>query len=133
MPKLACEKSFFRPDLITVAYGTNNWSVSAKDSFKQDCMDFFNNIEKTYPDVPVFAIAPIWRADCMEKRKFGDFFQVAEIIKDISLKCKNITFINGVDFIPKNKEYFRDSYLHPNDEGFAFYTQSLIKEIEKYF
>ena len=69
----------------------------------------------------------------MEKQKFGDFFQVAEIIKEIALKCKNVIFINGTNFIPQNKAYFRDSYLHPNDDGFSFYTQSLIKEIEKYF
>lgn len=132
MPNLARNKSMFNPDFITVAYGTNSWNGSSKEDFKKRCSEFFQNIEIIYPDTPVFAISPIWRADCTEKRKFGDFFQVSEIIKEIVLKYKNIIFINGVDFIPKNKEYFRDSYLHPNDDGFAYYTKALIKEIKKY-
>lgn len=132
MPELACEQSAFTPELITVAYGTNDWNTSEKDQFEQRCKKFYQNIEINYPDIPIFAISPVWRADCEEQRKFGSFSQIAEMIKKISQKYSNIIFIDGTNFIPKDKKYFRDSYLHPNDEGFDFYAQSVSNEIKKY-
>lgn len=129
MPALANIKSDFIPNLITVAYGTNDWNVCNYADFEKNCHSFFTALSSNYPDTRILAIAPIWRADSGENRAFGKFTRIAETIKNVSALNKNILFINGIDFIPKDKKYYRDSYLHPNDSGFEFYINSLIKEL----
>ena len=131
MPELSEIKSDYSPNLITVAYGTNDWNICGYDDFEKRCHSFFNNLITNYPDTKILAIAPIWRADCDEERNLGKFSKVAETLKNISVLNKNISFINGIDFIPKDKKYYRDSYLHPNDMGFDFYIYSLINELKK--
>lgn len=130
MPELANIKCDYVPSLVTVAYGTNDWNICGYDDFEKRCRSFFNNIITNYPDAKILAIAPIWRADCDEERNLGKFSKVAETLKTISALNKNISFINGIDFVPKDKKYYRDSYLHPNDMGFDFYINSLINELK---
>ncbi len=129
MPEITSLKSECHPNLITVAYGTNDWNCDEYENFKMRCEDFFGRLMKNHPKTPVLAIAPIWRADSGEKRKFGVFSGVAEEIKTISQKNKNIYFVDGIDFVPHNKSYYRDGYLHPNDKGFEFYTEKLLEKI----
>lgn len=129
MPEIAGIKSKSHPDLITVAYGTNDWNGAEYEFFKRRCTTFFENLTVNYPKTPILAIAPIWRADSSEKRKFGDFSEVAEEIEAVSQRNSNIHFVGGIDFIPHNKLYYRDGCLHPNDMGFDFYTKRLFEKI----
>lgn len=129
MPEIAGIKSKSHPELITVAYGTNDWNGAEYEFFKRRCTTFFENLTVNYPKTPILAIAPIWRADSSEKRRFGDFSKVAKEINIISNRNKNIHFIDGIDFIPHKKEYYRDGYLHPNDCGFNHYITNLKKHI----
>lgn len=131
MPMLTKIKNDFPPDLITVAYGTNDWNCSDFNSFNLRCESFFENLLKNYPQTPIFLIAPVWRADGGEQRKFGDFSQMAQKYRELSDMHKNIHFINGFDFIPHNKKYYRDGYLHPNDKGFEFYAKELAEYFKK--
>ena len=48
----------------------------------------------------------------------------------LSLHIENIAVIRGFDLIPKEEKYFADSYLHPNDEGFAHYAENLYDAIK---
>ncbi len=129
MPELSNVKSTFTPDLITVAYGTNEWRGSSFESFNIRCKTFFENLIQNYPNTSIVAIAPIWRADSAEKHELGDFSRVADTIYKISTQHPNIHFIDGIKFIPKDTAYYRDSYLHPNDKGFNFYIKALSTEL----
>lgn len=129
MPEIARIRNKCPLDLITVAYGTNDWNGGEYEGFKRRCATFFENLTVNYPKTPVVAIAPIWRADSSEKRRFGDFSAVAEEIKEISTRNKNVHFIDGIDFIPHDKLYYRDGYLHPNDKGFDSYTERLFGKL----
>lgn len=129
MPEIAGIKSKSPPELITVAYGTNDWNGAEYECFKRRSTAFFKNLTVNYPKTPILAIAPIWRADSSEKRRLGDFSEVAEEIKAVSQRNSNIHFVDGIDFIPHNKLYYRDGYLHPNDMGFDFYTKRLFEKI----
>ena len=130
LPELAGIKASFIPDFITVSYGTNDWNGAVFDSFKKRCTAFYENLTHNYQDTLILAIAPIWRADSGERRVFGDFSKVADTLKDIAAQYKNISFIDGIDFIPKNTEYYHDSYLHPNDRGFDKYADALCLNID---
>ena len=62
-PPLAEAKDDLNPDYITVAYGTNDWSKKGRDIFQVNSKAFYKALRKNYPNTPIYAITPIWRAD----------------------------------------------------------------------
>lgn len=128
---LAALKDDFTPDYITVAYGSNDWSMTDIETFRHHCRLFYTKLAENYPDSKIFAITPIWRKDMVEYRVFGQFEQVEEEIRNIVKDIDNITLIRGFDFVPKDENYFADLRLHPNDKGFEYQFKNLYAEIEK--
>ncbi len=129
-PELAKLKDSFTPDLITVAYGTNDWSHRDESAFKKNCRAFYENISRNYPDTPVFAITPIWRKDLNETSPFGDFKKIEAEIRNAVKDLRNVTVISGFGFVPHEERFFADHKLHPNDEGFAHYFNNLYQAIK---
>ena len=62
-PWLAATKDEIDPDYITVAYGTNDWSACQPDVIVRNCIGFYANLAANYPNIPIFAITPVWRKD----------------------------------------------------------------------
>ena len=122
----------FKPDVITVAYGTNDWSDGiTREAFEIKIDSFFGALSKNYSNAKIFAIAPIWRADYQDYRAFGDLLKIKDCFSNIAEKYSNISLIDGFDFVPHDCELFSDKSLHPNDEGFSFYANRLTEEIKK--
>lgn len=119
------------PDYILVAYGTNDWGKSTKDSVKENCEGFYKYICARYPDIPIFTLTPIWRKDENEEHAFGEFHEVAQLIRDTVAPYKNVTLIEGYDLVPKDGSYYLDGYLHPSNEGFEHYFQHLYQELKE--
>ncbi len=129
-PELAGLKDNLNPDYITVAYGTNDWSNNVSmEEFCLKCRLFFENLSKSYPDSLIFAITPIWRADMDMEDKFCRFDDINNIIADMVKDIDNVKVISGFDFVPHDEKYYGDLSLHPNDEGFGFYADSLYRQI----
>lgn len=118
------------PDLITVAYGTNDWRHSPRDMFLENSQEFFRILRRNYPSVPIIALIPIWRADIDEKTSVGDFRSIASHYQRIAAEIGDMTVIDCFDFVPQNPKCFRDLRLHPNDEGFRFYADRLQEALE---
>ena len=131
-PDLAALREGFDPDIITVAYGTNDWSCISEEEFKINCLAFYQNLSSNYPDAKIFALTPIWRADYMDYRKFGKFENVSSIIKETTALLSNVTAIEGFDFVTHDRNYYSDKYLHPNSNGFKQYFDNLYAEIKKF-
>ncbi len=131
-PELALCCEDIAPDIITVAYGTNDWRHYTKDVFEKKCSEFYEGLSKIYPTAKIFAITPIWRADCHEITACGSLCDVRDFIIRTAEKLSNVTAIDGKDFVPKDEKYFSDFYLHPNDAGFDFYGKAIAKEIKKH-
>lgn len=131
-PGLSKEKDDFTPDLITVAYGTNDFGHRTKEEFAVNCKAFYENLRKNYPETPIFALTPIARKDVFSNDIFGTITEVEPLITEIVSKIPNVILISGKDLVPNDENYFADLVLHPNDKGFACYAENLIKEIEKY-
>ena len=131
-PPLAEAKDDLNPDYITVAYGTNDWSKKGRDIFQVNSKAFYKALRKNYPNTPIYAITPIWRADFQEEREFGLFEDVETEIREAVKGIEDVTVIRGYDFIPKDTGYFADSRLHPNDKGFEKYFEKLCMEISAF-
>ena len=132
-PTLASLKDDLDPDIITVAYGTNDWSHSTKVAFDRDAKAFYENLSKNYPKAKIFAISPLWRHNMDSTEKdVGPFSYVYDYFAKITADLPNVTLINGLELVPHEWRCFPGDGLHPNDEGFRHYANNLYAEIKKY-
>lgn len=119
-----------KPDIITIAYGTNDWSGRTREEFIEGTDKFLEGIAAQYPESKVFVITPIWRGDNARITKFGTFSDARQYVAD---KAASLGFsvIDGIELTPHYYEFYSDLRLHPNDLGFGEYTRNLIAAMEK--
>ena len=132
-PGLADTEEPFEPDLITVAYGTNDWSkMGSLEEFQANSKGFFETLGRRFPNVPIFAISPIWRSSYQAEKPCGDFRNIHNFFVEVAKNIPNMIVIDGWNFVPHDPDYFADKTLHPNDAGFAFYADALYNELKKF-
>ncbi len=110
-----------QPDIITVAYGTNDWNVKTRENFCRDIDNYFARLRELYPSVPVLVITPVFRASHYIPTKAGTFDFAREYIASAAKKYSNTYVLDGDKMVPHLYDYFRDVRLHPSDAGFATY------------
>lgn len=120
-PELAKLRDDFRPDLITVAYGTNDWSKTTREDFETNSLAFYRALRANYPDTPIVALAPIWRADMDLDKPAGPFRSVARQLETVAGEVEGVTLVDCFTFVPQDPQLFADLRLHPNDAGFVPY------------
>lgn len=123
------EKIDFVPDVISVAYGTNDWAHGY--DILNNATEYFEKLIKTFPSSKIICITPIWRGD-LEKRKMAatmPFDKVGDLLEDICKKL-GINVIRGENLVDKMPENFIEDVLHPNDKGFDCYSKNLINAIK---
>ena len=122
----------FDPDIITVAYGTNDWSHKTQEKFRENCRGFYKALSENYPNAKIFALTPIWRDDCRDYREFGNFDLTETFIRELTADLPNVICIRGFDLVPHDISLYADAFLHPNEAGFEIYFRNLYKEMEAY-
>lgn len=121
----------FKPDFITVAYGTNDFSRSTREVMERDAGEFYRRLREAFPDAKIFAMMPIWRADTTSKvRVLGTFEDAKEIVRAAASAQPNTVVIDCDGFVPHHPDFFSDLRLHPNDIGFKFYAEALARVIK---
>lgn len=122
-------KERFSPDLITVAYGTNDWSREL--DVYSGASKFFKALKALYANTPIYALVPIHRNAIDGILKRGKTLEEAR--KDIEKAAEEngITVIDARDFVPYHEDFYCDKILHPNDLGFTFYGHNLYETIKK--
>lgn len=129
-PELLRERDAFDPDLVTVAYGSNDWRHKAPDDARADATAFLRRLSELYPSARVFAVTPIWRDDPASLSAFGeDVSCMDKLIRDACAGLPNVSVIAGQPLVPHLPEFYSDRRLHPNDLGFGIYAQNLQRAI----
>jgi len=119
-----------KPKLITVAYGTNDWTTMPDiDTVHLNVSRYFNRLYKLFPDVPMLVITPIWRGDMDILQPSGSFEDVIKVIKEEALKFENITIIDGLEISSHKADDYADGFLHPNKEGFRIMAAKILEKI----
>lgn len=122
----------FKPDVITVAFGTNDWSkLGSNEEYVSRAEGFFDAIAAAYPGIPVYAILPLWRPDKWRPKKTGKFEDCRAQLRAI-MEAHGCIVVDGMQAVPNVAEFFDDYRLHPNDLGFGFYAQHVIGEMVKH-
>ncbi|MBR4282188.1 MAG: SGNH/GDSL hydrolase family protein [Clostridia bacterium] len=130
LSELGNTKEDFIPDYILVAYGTNDFTVCPYDTARENIAGFYGNLAKNYPTSKIYALTPIWRKDHEQNGAFGEFHHMEETIRELTAKFSNITVVRGFELVPHEEKYFGDFVLHPNNEGFEKYFESLTEYIK---
>lgn len=130
-PDLAVDEGL-HPDIVTVGYGSNDWTRYTKEEFIGYCTEFCTRLCELYPDAKIFVISPVWRADAHKEYLFGGPLDTVHgVIAECCAGLDNVIPINGYGMIPHTKEFFRDMRVHPNDEGSSLYAEGLFSRIVK--
>ena len=132
-PELIDPDMGFDPDIITVAYGTEDWSGLSRDAMVENANGFFAKLRATYPAARIFAITPIWRADDARVTAVGSFAEGAEIVRNAAAAQQGVIIVDGARMIPHMPEVLADGKMNPSDFGFKFYANALHKAMRPYF
>ena len=127
-PELAALPDAGTFDLVTVAYGTNDWSHEMREVLKDKAERFFALARRNYPGVPVCALLPLWRHDWMRVTDVGTFAEGHAIIRAAAERQPNVTIVDGWKLLPHLESCVSDG-LHPNDFGFQFMARNLFKHL----
>ncbi|MBQ3063870.1 MAG: SGNH/GDSL hydrolase family protein [Clostridia bacterium] len=119
----------FTPDIVTVAYGTNDYFKCARDEFAENANEFYARLRKAFPTAKIYALLPIWRGDRDAVTRVGTFEDAREIVRAAAEAQEGITVIDCYTFVPHLPEFFSDKFLHPNDIGFSCYATGLLKAL----
>ncbi len=125
------EKIPYDPDIILIAYGTNDfYCYKTYSEFQVHVSAFLDKIYELYSKKKVFVISPIWRFIDRE-RPIGTFQGCRKIVSDEAIK-RSFIHIDGLSLVPPIPEFFQDGVLHPNDIGYSLYAENLIKQLRLY-
>ena len=131
-PELAKRDDVKDPDFVTIAYGTNDWSMSSMEKFETNCRGFFEVMHERFPNAHVIAIAPIWRGDSERETAMArPISDVYKLFCEYTKEYDHFTVVDGWNLLPHLPEFFADQILHPNDQGFSLYAENLYKKITK--
>ena len=123
------EQISYKPDVVTVAYGTNDWGTySEHKKFMRECSLYMERLTDIFSEAKIFVITPLWRADSDQPWPMGLFSTLHETISSVCSAHPQITVLPGLNMMPNISRYFTDG-LHPTDEGYGHYSISLIKSL----
>ena len=110
------EKLPFQPDIVTVAFGTNDWNwAESKEEAVRNAERYFDKIMELYPGRPIFYFSPLWRGDTGVPTKAGEFRPFCLALLNAA-KERGIETIDGYLAAPHKEDALADGILHPNDE-----------------
>ena len=127
-PALAALPDAGKFDLIVTGYGTNDWRHHTRTKLENDSREFFVNLRRSYPEVPIVAVLPIWRSNWDLVTEVGTFADAARIIRKSAEGIDGVTLVDGTKLTPRLMNFYSDG-LHPNEFGFMFYARNLYAEI----
>ena len=125
----------YKPDLITVAYGSNDYSrYETAEEFKAHAERYIRKLAEIYPDTKILGILPIYRNDQNLHTKqlyYSHSFEDARaILKGLYESCTNgyVLEETGIPHIP---EAYATDFVHPNEFGFGLMSQGVIRKIQE--
>lgn len=117
----------FEPDVVFVSYGTNDFGhYKTLEDLGLHTDAFMERLAEAYGDKKVFVISPIWRVK-REGKAMGSFADCRRVIIETAAKY-GFTHIDGLTLVPPMECVLADG-LHPNDLGFSFYSENLIRSL----
>ncbi|MBQ8356716.1 MAG: SGNH/GDSL hydrolase family protein [Clostridia bacterium] len=124
-PELVTRELDFEPDIVTVAYGSNDFTKKkSREDMVRDANEFHARARAAYPNAKIFAVTPVWRYDGEKITAVGSFADAVRIAYDAAAAQPGVVVVDGSHMTPHSVDYYYDG-LHPTDSGFSFYANAL--------
>lgn len=126
---------FYAPDLITVAYGTNDYSrYETAEEYAQHAGAYIRKLADLFPDTKIVGILPIYRNDQNHQvRKLYRSYSLEEARQ--ILKSQYASLPNGFVIeetgIPHISQAYAPDFLHPNEFGFCLMAQGITRQLHQ--
>lgn len=125
----------YQPDIITVAYGTNDYSrYESAEEYAQASGKYIRKLADLFPDTKILGILPIYRNDQNHQvRKLYRSYSLDDargILKKHYEALPNgyVLEETGIPHIP---QVYAPDFLHPNEFGFSLMSQGVIRKIQE--
>ncbi len=114
----------YEPDIVTVAYGTNDWSRdTTRAQIASTVRRYLTRLTTTVArSARIYLLTPIWRANGGDIKAGGTLPQFSAAIGEAAAPLA--TVIDGSTLVPHVPGLFADG-IHPNDEGFQHFASNL--------
>ena len=123
-----------KPDLITVAYGTNDYSRRATlEEYKEHAERYIKKLRSLFPNVPIVGILPIFRDDlnyhARALYRTYSLDEARQVLRECyqSLPDGYVVEETGIPHLP---QFFVADLLHPNDFGFTLMAQGIVSKLK---
>ncbi len=132
MPQMIDDEYPITADIVTVAYGTNDWAGKPTEEDFPQRDEFLKRISEVHKNSSIFVLLPIWRGNEEEERSYaGTLNDYRNLLREEVKKYPQMTVIDGLDLVPHHPDFYVEDVLHPNDLGFTLYAKNLFAEIMK--
>ena len=125
----------YQPDLITVAYGTNDYSrYETAEEYAEHTSRYIRKLALLFPNTKILGILPIYRNDQNHQvRKLYRSYSLEDARQILrkhyeSLPNGCVLEETGIPHIP---QAYAPDFLHPNEFGFSLMSQGIIRKIQE--
>ena len=131
-PALAKCKESTAPDAVVVAYGTNDWTRTTRETFRENVPAFYGALKENYPDAKIVTLLPPYNHWGEEIRKWGGTLQeLRQELAQIAESC-GAAVVNCIEFNSRDPKRL-SAGCHPDAEGYAIFAENLIPAVKKCF
>ena len=122
----------FDPDMVLVAYGTNDWGAfKTLEELRRHTRLFLDQLVDRFAGKKLFGLSPLWRADTDPARPMGSFEDCCRVVKE-EIAAHGMILIEGETLTPHVTTFYSDGCLHPNAAGYSLYAQNLYTQMQKH-
>lgn len=125
----------YKPDVITVAYGTNDYSrTESREQFAEASGRYIRKLAALFPNTKLLGILPLYRNDLNHQaRKVYRTYSLddaRDILRSHYEACPNgyVLEETGIPHIP---QAYAPDYLHPNEFGFSIMAQGVTRKLQQ--
>lgn len=117
------------PEIIVVAYGTNDWSrMRSAGGLEGGAVAFLDRLSWYFPKVPTYVLSPLWRVDEHEPMPCGrPLTWMHQMLGRVCSRHRNMHVVDGYHGIPKDPTLFADARLHPGPECMGLVADLLLE------
>ena len=125
----------YQPDIITVAYGTNDYSrYETAEEYAEFSGKYIKKLAELFPDTKILGILPIYRNDQNHQvRKLYRSYSLddARAILKKHYEALPNGYVLEETGIPHIPQAYAPDFLHPNEFGFSLMSQGVIRKIQE--
>ena len=124
----------YDPDIITVAYGTNDYSkYETPEEYAAHSGSYIKKLADMFPKAKILGILPIYRNDKnYQVRKLYRSYDMQDVRRILKNQYESLPngYVLEETGIPHIPQAYAPDFLHPNELGFSIMAQKIAQKLK---